>query len=132
MPKHGNSYPDSGIQPYKIFISQTDKVCTLIHKNAFTNCYHILGTGHEIYNPRAIKDGYIYVPASLLSQYKVAQNWTTYASQIIGHEDLEAGATLPNYTTSNFTKQTWYSDEKLTTPVTSVTTSGTYYCRLYN
>ena len=114
----------------KIFISQTDKVCTLIHTNAFTKCYHILGTGHEIYNPRAIKDGYIYVPASLLSQYKVAQNWTTYASQIIGHEDLEAGATLPNYTTSSFTKQTWYSDEKLTTVVTSVTTSGTYYCRL--
>ena len=90
----------------KIFISQTDKVCTLIHKNAFTKCYHILGTGHEIYNPRAIKDGYIYVPASLLSQYKVAQNWTTYASQIIGHEDLEEGATLRNYTTSSFTKQT--------------------------
>ena len=72
----------------------------------------------------------IYVPASVLSHYKVAQNWTTYASHIIGHEDLEAGATLPNYTTSRFTKQTWYSDEKLTTVVTSVATSGTYYCRL--
>ena len=31
---------------------------------------------------------------------------------------------------TNFKTQTWYSDEKLTTPVTSVTTSGTYYCKL--
>ena len=114
----------------KIFISQTDRVCSLSNKNAFTNCYHILGETDQFYNPDGLKDGYIYVPASLLSQYKVAKNWTTYASQIIGHEYLEAGATLPNYTDSSFTKQTWYSDEKLTTIVTSVATSGTYYCRL--
>ena len=114
----------------KLFISQTDSICRLIDIDAFTDCYHILGTQNFQYNPDGLKDGYIYVPASVLSHYKVAQNWTTYASQIIGHEDLEAGVTLPNYTTSNFTKQTWYSDEKLTTPVTSVTTSGTYYCKL--
>ena len=114
----------------KLFISQKDSICRLINIDAFNRCYHILGTQNFQYNRDGLKDGYIYVPASLLSQYKVAQNWTTYASQIIGHEDLEAGATLPNYTTSNFTKQTWYSDEKLTTPVTSVTTSGTYYCKL--
>ena len=114
----------------KLFIAQTDKVCTLENTNAFEECYHILGTKNSIYNPNGLKDGYIYVPASLLSQYKVAANWSTYASQIIGHENLETGATLPSYTTSNFTKQTWYSDEKLTNVVTEVTTSGTYYCRL--
>lgn len=114
----------------KLFISQKDNICRLSNINAFTDCYHILGTENFQYNPDGLKDGYIYVPASLLSQYKVAQNWTTYASQIIGHEDLEAGATLPDYTTSSFTTQTWYSDEKLTTVVTSVATSGTYYCRL--
>ena len=114
----------------KIFISQTDSVCSLDNKNAFDYCYHILGTKDSTYNPNGLKDGYIYVPASMLAQYKVAKNWTTYATQIIGHEDLEAGASLPNYTTASFTKQTWYSDEKLTTIVTSVTTSGTYYCRL--
>lgn len=114
----------------KLFISQKDSICRLVSTDAFTNCYHILGTENFQYNKNGLKDGYIYVPASLLSQYKVAQNWTTYATQIIGHEDLEVGATLPNYTTSNFTKQTWYSDEKLTTVVTSVATTGTYYCRL--
>ena len=114
----------------KIFISQTNEVCTLDNTNAFEECYHILGTTNSTHNPNGLKDGYIYVPASLLAQYKVARNWSTYASQIIGHENLETGATLPSYTTSSFTKQTWYSDEKLTTVVTSVATSGTYYCRL--
>ena len=115
----------------KVFISQKDNVCSLYSK-AFTKCYHILGTTDSTYNPEGLKDGYIYVPASLLTDYKTNSSWTTYATQIIGHENFEAGATLPNYTNSNFTKQTWYSDEKLTTVVTSVATSGTYYCRLEN
>ena len=112
----------------KIFISQKDSVCTH-YSDAFTNCYHILGTTDSTYNPEGLKDGYIYVPASLLANYK--GSWgNLFTTQIIGHEDLEAGTTLPNYTNSDFTKQTWYSDEKLTTVVTSVATSGTYYCRL--
>ena len=115
----------------KVFISQKDNVCSLYSK-AFTNCYHILGTKNTTYNPEGLKDGYIYVPASLLANYKTNSSWTTYATQIIGHEYLEAGAALPNYTNSGFTTQTWYSDEKLTTVVTSVATSGTYYCRLEN
>ena len=113
----------------KLFISQKNRVC-ILDKKAFEGCTHFTGIINSTYNPDGLKDGYIYVPASLLSQYKVANNWSTYATQIIGHEDLEAGATLPNYTTDSFTTQTWYSDEKLTTPVTSVTISGTYYCRL--
>ena len=113
----------------KVFISQTDKICTL-QVYPFNNCYHFSGYIDATYNPEGLKDGYIYVPASLLSQYKVATDWSTYASQIIGHEDLEVGATLPNYTTDRFTKQTWYSDERLTTVVTEVATTGKYYCRL--
>ena len=113
----------------KVFISQTAKVCTLA-QDAFNGCYHISGTTHPTYNPEGLKDGYIYVPASLLSQYKVATNWNTFATQIIGHEDLEAGATLPNYTTDSFTTQNWYSDERLTTAITEVATTGKYYCRL--
>ena len=114
----------------KLFISRTDKLCALRYTGTFYNCCHILGTTDATYNPEGLKDGYIYVPASLLSQYKVATNWSVFASQIIGHEDLEAGATLPNYTTDTFTTQTWYSDERLTTVVTEVATAGKYYCRL--
>ena len=112
----------------KVFIGNA---CVLNSTNAFDKCYHILGTTDSTYNPEGLKDGYIYVPASLLANYK--GSWgNLIATQIIGHENFEAGATLPNYTNSNFTKQTWYSDEKLTTVVTSVATSGTYYCRLEN
>ena len=90
----------------KIFISQKDSICRLMDIDTFAGCYHILGTENFQYNRDGLKDGYIYVPASLLSQYKAAENWTTYASQIIGHEYLEAGATLPDYTTTKFTTQT--------------------------
>lgn len=90
----------------KLSISQADKLCTLDGTDSFSGCYHILGTTNATYNPEGLKDGYIYVPASLLSQYKVASNWNSFASQIIGHEDLEAGAALPDYTTSSFTTQT--------------------------
>lgn len=57
----------------KVFISRTDRECTLYSADAFTGCDHILGTAND-YNPEGLKDGYIYVPASLLSQYKVANN----------------------------------------------------------
>ena len=82
------------------------------------------------HNPDGLKDGYIYVPASKLSAYKTATNWSNYATQIIGHANLEAGASFPDINKGSFTTLTWYSDEKLTTAVTSVATSGTYYCRL--
>lgn len=115
----------------KVFIDQAEQICTLEQPTAtFGNCYHILGTTDATYNPEGLKDGYIYVPASLLSRYKVATTWGVVASQIIGHENLEAGAALPDYTTADFTTQTWYSDERLTTVVTEVTAAGKYYCRL--
>ena len=113
----------------KVFIARKDRICEL-DQFGFTSCPHIEGYVEPTYNPQGLKDGRIYVPASLLSQYKVAENWINYASQIIGHEELEAGVALPNYTTSSFTTQTWYSDEKLTNVVTSVATTGRYYCRL--
>lgn len=57
-------------------------MCTLGNANAFSNCYHILGTVNATYNPEGLKDGYIYVPDALVDSYKAATNWSTYASQI--------------------------------------------------
>ena len=50
--------------------------------NVFTNCYHILGTVNETYNPNGDKDGYIYVPDTLVDSYKSATNWSAHADQI--------------------------------------------------
>lgn len=58
-------------------------VATLENTNAFSACYHILGTVNSAYNPTGAKDGYIYVPLSLVADYRSATNWATYASQIM-------------------------------------------------
>ena len=114
----------------EILIEQTTSICTLNNTNSFDNCYHILGLTHPTVNPNGLKDGYIYVPASLLSQYKVATNWTKYASQIVGHQDYVVGDELVNYSNETYTTCTWYSDKKMTIEVNSVESNGRYYCKL--
>ena len=111
-------------------ILNNTQVANLSSIYAFFNCYHILGTINSTYNPNGLKDGYIYVPASLLSQYKVATNWTTYASQIVGHQNYVVGDELVNYSNETYTNCTWYSDKEMTIEVASVESNGRYYCKL--
>lgn len=66
-----------------IILGKTTSRCYLYATSAFNNCYHILGTVNATYNPEGKKDGYIYVPLSLVAEYRVATNWTTYATQIM-------------------------------------------------
>lgn len=66
-----------------IIATQRTNVINLSSTNAFQNCHHILGTVNSTYNPNGLKDGFIYVNASLVAQYRTATNWTTYASQIM-------------------------------------------------
>ena len=68
-------------------ILRSETMCTLSNTNAFSNCYHILGTTNITYNPTGAKDGYIYVPRALVESYKAAANWSTYADQIRAIED---------------------------------------------
>ena len=132
----------------EILIEQTTSICTLNNINSFDNCYHIKGITHPTVNPNGLKDGYIYVPHTLLTQYKVATNWVTYKSQIIGHGDFNAGENFQNYADgTTYTSCMWYSDKELTTLVggwsvadanvgsaptgtTSAPTAGRYYCKL--
>ena len=129
-------------------ILNNTQVANLSSTYAFFNCYHILGTTNSTYNPNGLKDGYIYVPHTLLKQYKVATNWVQFKSQIIGWGDFESGNTLPNYADYNTYKTCkWYSDKELTQPVyeltmiasgefvvdsgsANITTAGRYYCKL--
>ena len=114
----------------ELLIEQTDSVCALQGSMTFYNSYHIEGTTNSTYNPNGLKDGYIYVPASLLSQYKVATNWTNHASQIVGHQDYVVGDELVNYSNETYTSCTWYSDKEMTIEVASVESNGRYYCKL--
>lgn len=68
-------------------ILRSTTMCTLANTSAFTNCYHFHGTKNSTYNPSGLKDGYIYVPSALIEDYKVATNWSTFASQFRAIED---------------------------------------------
>ena len=70
-------------------VIDTNELIPLKSSEAFTSCYHILGTVNSTYNPNGDKDGYIYVPDSLVENYKSATNWSTYATQIKPLSELE-------------------------------------------
>lgn len=74
-------------------ILRSATMCTLANTNAFTNCYHILGTTNASYNPNGDKDCYIYVPSALVDTYKSATNWSTYATQFRALEDYTVDGT---------------------------------------
>ena len=68
-------------------ILRSSTMAALANTSAFTNCYHFHGTKNSTYNPNGLKDGYIYVPAALIEEYKAATNWSTFASQFRTIED---------------------------------------------
>ena len=49
----------------------------------FINCYRLSGTVNEEYNPDGLKDGYIYVPLSVIDKYKTYHYWDSMASQFM-------------------------------------------------
>lgn len=63
-------------------ILRNNTICTLSNTNAFTGCTLITGTG-----------GYIYVPASLIDEYKTATNWVTFADKFRALEDYTIDGT---------------------------------------
>ncbi len=75
-------------------ILRSTTVCSLLNTNAFTGCYHILGTKDSTYNPNGDKDGYIYVPRDLVESYKADTNWSTYATQFRAIEDYTVDGTI--------------------------------------
>lgn len=77
------SYAFNGCAKLKILIlRKTEEVCTLSNKNAFSSTPIVSGTG------------YIYVPSALIEQYKVATNWSTYATQFRALEDYTIDGTV--------------------------------------
>ena len=66
----------------KALILRSETMSTLENTDAFSNTAIINGTG------------YIYVPSSLIEQYKVATNWSTYAAQFRALEDYTVDGTV--------------------------------------
>lgn len=78
----------------KTMVLRSPTLCTLTIANAFTGCYHILGTRHSVYNPQGSKDGYFYVPRDLKSDYESATNWSQYSTQFRAIEDYTIDGTV--------------------------------------
>ena len=68
------------------------KLKTLILRKASSVC---TASGSAIFSstPIASGTGYIYVPSALIEQYKVAENWSTYAAQFRALEDYTVDGT---------------------------------------
>lgn len=78
----------------KAVIMRSTKKNDLVATTAFNSCYHILGTTDATYNPDGLKDGYIYVPRSLVDTYKADAKWGEYASQFRALEDYTVDGTI--------------------------------------
>lgn len=76
----------------KAVIMRKPSVCT-VGSSPFMDCYHILGTVNETYNPDGAKDGYIYVPSAVIDAYKSNVTWGNYASQFRALENYTVDGT---------------------------------------
>lgn len=75
-----DAFLNSGISC--LMIRSTEGICELSQGDAFDN------------TPIANGTGYIYVPRALIEDYKVAENWSTYASQFRALEDYTVDGTV--------------------------------------
>ena len=66
----------------KSLLLRGNDVCALSNKNAFSSTKISSGTG------------YIYVPSSLIEQYKAATNWSAYSAQFRALEDYTVDGTI--------------------------------------
>lgn len=84
----------------KMVIGTNNASITAIRNaNAFVQCYHILGTVEETYNPTGAKDGYLYVPHLLVADYRSATNWAKHSTQIMPYvETVEELANIDGTT----------------------------------
>ena len=84
----------------KALILRSKTLCTLVGASTFNQCYRINGTRDYEYNPDGVKDGYFYVPRTLLSDddetkdYRRATNWSPKADRFRALEDYTVDGTI--------------------------------------
>lgn len=75
----------------KAVILRSTTMCTLAATTVFSGCSHINGTIDE-YNLDGLQDGYIYVPAAVVSAYVADSVWSGFAFRAL--EDYTVDGTI--------------------------------------
>ncbi len=77
-------------------ILRSDTVCPLsvFPGFSFSGAYHFMGTKDATYNPDGLKDGYLYIPRGLLSDYMADTNWGQLTSQFRALEDYTVDGSI--------------------------------------
>lgn len=88
-----SGYTFSNCYNLKAVIMRSTQKNNLVATSAFSNCYRILGTTNATHNPEGLKDGYLYVPRSILSSYTSSSDWGTWATQFRALEDYTVDGT---------------------------------------
>ena len=108
-------------------IIRTNQVCTLSNTNAFTSTPIATST----------TEGYIYVPLSLVDDYRNATNWTTYKSKIMPIDLLEGNYVEVDLGTLNWTysaNKLFFQTSSLKNVISMPTTTGhigNIMCNIY-
>lgn len=66
-----------------VIIGTKQTTVATLSSSVFKYCYRFTGQSAIPGNPQGLHDGYIYVPASLVEAYRVATNWSEYATRIM-------------------------------------------------
>lgn len=88
-----SGYSFANCYSLKAVIMRSAKVNNLVATSAFGNCSRITGQVNDDYNPDGVKDGYFYVPRSILSGYTGNSGWGTWSSQFRALEDYTVDGT---------------------------------------
>lgn len=73
-----------------LILRKTDYICIL--DSGFSHSYDDDGNNHSCTITKGT--GYIYVPRALIEDYKIAENWSAYASQFRALEDYTVDGTV--------------------------------------
>lgn len=78
----------------KALVLRSETLCSLLDVSVFKDCYHMLGTANNWYNPNGDKDGYVYVPSALISSYEADSIWASSTVQFRALEDYTVDGTI--------------------------------------
>jgi hypothetical protein len=76
----------------KRLILRNTEIAKMLSSESMVGCDHFDGTQSDD-NPTGAKDGYIYVPSSLVDSYKADEVWSEFSTQFRALEDYTVDGT---------------------------------------